>query len=135
MLPLRKEEIKSHQDTISCYIRGKRTLKKLAESKKYWKLRDHCHFTGKYRSATHSVYNLKFNVPNDIPAVFQSGSNHDYHFILKELASKFEGQFECLEENTEKHKAFSFPIEKEVTKLIKMVMQVLNCILQVKIYW
>ena len=65
-------------------------------------------------------------MPNDIPVVFQSGSNHDYHFILKELASKFEGQFECLEENTEKHKAFSFPIEKEVTKLIKMVMQMLQ---------
>ena len=73
-------------------------------------------------------------MPNDIPVVFQSGSNRDYHFILKELASEFEGQFECLEENTEKHKSFSFPTEKEVTKLIKMVMQVLNCILQVKIY-
>ena len=25
--------------------------------------------------------------------VFHNGSNYDYHFIIKELANKFEGQF------------------------------------------
>ena len=38
---------------------------------------------------------------------------------LKELANVFEGQFECLGENTENFKTFSVPIEKEVTKLDK----------------
>ena len=58
-------------------------------------------------------------MPNDIPVVFHKGSNYDYHFIIKELANKFEGQFECLGENTEKYKSFSIPIEKEVTKIDK----------------
>ena len=31
-----------------------------------------------------------------IPVVFHNGSNYDYHFIIKELAEVFEGQFECL---------------------------------------
>ena len=29
--------------------------------KKYCK--DHCHYTGKYRGAAHSIYNFKYNVP------------------------------------------------------------------------
>ena len=75
---------------------------------------DHSHFTGKYRSAAHSICNLRFNVPNEIAVVFHNGLNYDYHFIIKELANEFKGQFECFGENTEKYKTFSVPIEKEV---------------------
>ena len=32
---------------------------------------------------------------------------------MKELAKEFDGQLECLGENTEKHKTFSVPIRKE----------------------
>ena len=41
----------------------------------------------------------------------------DYHFIIKELAEGFEGQFTCLGENTDKYIIFSVPIEKEVTRI------------------
>ena len=40
-------------------------------------------------------------------------------FFITELANKFEVQFECLGENTEKYNPFSVPIEKEVTKTDK----------------
>ena len=33
-------------------------------------------------------------MPNEIPVVFHNGSNHDYHFIIKELANDFQGKFE-----------------------------------------
>ena len=56
---------------------------------------------------------------NEIPAVFHNGSNYDYHFLIKELANEFEGQFECLGENTKKYSPFSVPVEKEVTKIDK----------------
>ena len=36
--------------------------------------------------------------------------------IIKELAKEFEGEFECLGENTEKYTTFSVPIKKEITK-------------------
>ena len=42
-----------------------------AKDRNYQKVRDHCHYTGKYRGTAHSICNLKFNVPNDIPVVFQ----------------------------------------------------------------
>ena len=119
MLPLTKEELKSYQDAKVCYICGKRFLKKVSTDNTYWKARDHCHFTGKYRGAAHSICNLKFNVANENPAVFHNGSNHDYHFIIKKLANDWEGQFKCLGENTKKYKSFSVPIEKEVTNIDK----------------
>ena len=53
---------------------------------------------------------------NDIPVVFHNSSNYGYHFIIKELPNEFEGQFECLGENTDKYKSFFVQIEKEVTK-------------------
>ena len=58
-------------------------------------------------------------MPNEIPVVVHKGSNYDYNFIIKELASEFDGQFECLQENAEKDKSFSVPVEKEVTNIYK----------------
>ena len=62
----------------------------------------------RYRGAARSIYNLRFNVPNEIPVVFNNSSNYDYYFTIKELANAFEGKFECLGENTEKYKTFLF---------------------------
>ena len=39
--------------------------------------------------------------------------------IIKELASEFEGEFECLGENKEKYKTFSVPMKKEIKKISK----------------
>ena len=55
MLALTKEELKSYQDAKVCYICRKRILKKLSKSINYWKVRDHCHYTGKYRGAAYSI--------------------------------------------------------------------------------
>ena len=56
----------------------------------------------------------RYKTPKEIPVVFQNGSTCDYHFIIKKLAEIFEGQFECLGENTEKYITFSVPIKKEL---------------------
>ena len=38
---------------------------------------------------------------------------------MKELAEEFEGQFECLGENTKKYITFSVPIKNQITKIDK----------------
>ena len=88
-------------------------------NKEYHKVRDHCHNTGKYRGAAHDVCNLRYKILKEIPIVFHNGSTYDYHFIIKELAEGFEGEFECLGENTEKYITFSVRIKKEITKKIR----------------
>ena len=65
---------------------------------KYCKVRDHCHYTGEYRGAAHSVCNLKYSLPKKIPIAFHNGSNYDYHFIIKELAEEFKKKTTCLGE-------------------------------------
>ena len=96
-----------------CYI-YKRGFSTDDENKKYHKVRNHCHYTGKYRGAAHDICNLRYKTAKEIPVVFHNGSMYDYHFIMKELAEEFEGQFEFLGENTEKYIAFSVPIKKEL---------------------
>ena len=85
MLPLRKDmlPLKSHQDARVCYICGKRFLKKFANDKNYRKIRDHCHYKGKYKDAAHNIRYLKFNVLNIVSVVFHNVRNYDYHFIKK----------------------------------------------------
>ena len=68
---------------------------------KYYKVRDHWIYTGKYRGAAHDICNLRYKTPKEIPVVFRQGSTYDYHVIMKELAQEFQGQFECLGENAE----------------------------------
>ena len=87
-------------------------FKKFAKDKNHQEVRDDCHDTGKYKGAAHCICNLKSNVPNEIPVVFHNVSNYDYHLIIKELANKFERQFECLGESKEKYKNFFIPIKK-----------------------
>ena len=75
----------------------------------YWKI----------QRAAHDICNLRCKIPKEIPVVFHKGSAYDYHSIIKELAQKIEGQYECLGENTGKCIIFSVPVKKEITKIDK----------------
>ena len=76
------------------------------DDKKHYKVRNHCHYTEKYRGAGHNRCNLRYKIPKEIPIVFHNGSTYDYHFIIKELVKEFDGNFECLGENMEKYIKF-----------------------------
>ena len=45
------------------YLSKKKIKNKYLKDKKYRKVRDHCHYTGKYRGAAHVICSLKFRVP------------------------------------------------------------------------
>ena len=100
-----KEQIHYNEQEI-CYICKKEFNKNDQKS--------HCHYTGKYRGAAHNICNLRYKILKEIPIVFHNGSTYDYHFIINELVKEFDGNFECLGENTEKYITFSVPIKKEI---------------------
>ena len=56
---------------------------------------------------------------NETPVVFHKDSDYNCHFVIKELTNEFEGQFECIEENTKKYKTFSVSIKKDLIKIDK----------------
>ena len=110
-IPLTTEE-KIHYDKQNiCYICRKEFN---INDEKNYKVRDHCHYTGKYRGASHNICNLRYKVRKEIPIVFHNGLTYDYHFIIKELVKEFEANFECIGENTEKYITFSVPIKKKI---------------------
>ena len=109
MILLTNEEKESYKNQKVCYM----CEKEFSTDKKDQKVRDHCHYTGKYRGAAHNIYNLRYKIPKEILVVFHNGSTYDYHFIIEWLAKEFKGNFECLGENTEKYITFSVPMKKE----------------------
>ena len=106
IIPLTKEEEDNYNKENICYI-----CKKDFNNDK---VRDHCHFTGKYRRAAHNTCNLRYKIPKNILVIFHNGLTYDYHFIIKEQACEFDGNFECLWENTEKYFFFLFPSKREL---------------------
>ena len=111
IISLTTEEKINYNGQQICYICKKEFDK---SDKKHHKVRDHCYYTGKYRGAAHNVCNLRYKVPKEIPVVFHNGSTYDYNFIIKELVKEFEGNFDCLGENTEKYITFSVPLKKKI---------------------
>ena len=111
MVSLTTEEKIHYNKQKICYICKKEFNN---NDKKQQKVKDHYHYTGKYRGAAHNICNLRYKVPKEIPVVFHNGSTYDYHFIIKELVKEFDGNFDCLGENTEKYITFPVPLKKKI---------------------
>ena len=111
MIPLTTEEKIHYNEQEICYICKEEFNK---NDEKNYKVRDHCHYTGKCRDAAHKICILRYKIPKEIPIVFHNGSTYDYHFIIKELVKELDGNFECLGENTEKYITLSVPTKKEI---------------------
>ena len=57
---LTKEQHESYENAKICYICEEKFENKYFKDKKYYKVRDCCHYAGEYRGAAHSIYNLKY---------------------------------------------------------------------------
>ena len=91
MISLTDEEKESHENQKMCYICEQEFCTDENNKKEFklkQKVRDHCHYTGKYRGAAHSICNFRYKIPKEIPIVFHNGSTYDYHFIIKQLAKQ-----------------------------------------------
>ena len=105
---LTKEQQESYGYAKIWYICKKKNKNKYLKDTKYYKVRDHFHYTGEYRGTAHGICNLKYGVPKKIPIVFRNGSNYDYQFIIKKLAEEFKKQMYMFRRKYWKiHKLFS----------------------------
>ena len=77
-LILSKEEEKEFQSATLCHI----CEEKFSTEKKS-KVRDHCHFTGKYRGAAHNNCNLSCRKPMILPVVIHNLQGYDAHLFIK----------------------------------------------------
>ena len=120
IIPLTYEENEFYKKQEYCYI-CKKEFNTDKNDKKVFKLRhkvkNHCHYTGKYRRTAHNICNLRYKTPKEIPVVFHKSSTYNYHFIISELANEFDGELECLGENKEKYITFSVLLSSLVNNL------------------
>ena len=90
-------------------IFGEKEKEKFDKETKCWKcneefkddvkVRDHCHFTGRYQGAAHNSCNLKYRKPNFTPVVFHNLTGFDSHFI------------DCIPNNEERYISFTKRIQ------------------------
>ena len=74
------------------------------------RVRDHCHYTGRYRGAAHNICNLKYSKPNNISVFFHNLTGYDSHLFIKKLGIT-EGNIDCIPNNEEKYISFSKTIK------------------------
>ena len=93
---LTKEQQESYENAKICHIFKEKLRKAILKIKN---IRDHCHYTGEYIGAAHSICNLKYSVPKNVSMVFHNGSNYGYHITIKELADEFKKEYLFRREN------------------------------------
>ena len=75
------------------------------------KVRDHCHYTERYRGAAHSSSNLMYRIQSYIPVVvFHNSAEYDAHLFIKELA-KHTTNINVIAKNTGNYISFSVKVE------------------------
>ena len=99
-LYITEEQEESFKEEKNCHI----CKKEIEEGEK--KVKDHCHFTGKYRGPAHNRCNLKCRKPLVLPVIFHNLQSYDAHLFIKQLAS-IPGKFTCIPSTEERYITFS----------------------------
>ena len=95
-----KEDEKQFNTASDCWICGE----ELGNDK----VRDHCHYTGRYRGAAHNSCNLKYSKPKSVPVFFHNLTGYDSHLFIKKLGSSNKKEtIECIPNNEEKYITFT----------------------------
>ena len=95
-----EEDEKQFNKASDCWICGE----KLGNDR----VRDHCHYTGRYRGAAHNKCNLNYSKPKGVPVFFHNLSGYDSHLFIKNLGSSNKKEtLECIPNNEEKYITFT----------------------------
>ena len=103
MEPLTKKQWTRYKKASRCHICFK------PFNSKDPKVRDHCHYAGRYRGPAHSLCNLRYKIPSYIPVVFHNLLGYDAHLSIKELGKK-SSNIGVIAKNKEDYITFSVDI-------------------------
>ena len=96
-----EEDRKHFNNASDCWICGE----KLENDR----VRDHCHFTGRYRGPAHNKCNLKYRKPKNISVFFHNLSGYDSHLFIKKIGCSINKNenIKCIPTNEEKYISFT----------------------------
>ena len=106
MEPLTESQVKSHNRAKTCHV----CFEPFKNDPRYCKVRDHCHYSGKYRGSAHSLCSLQYKIPSYIPIVFHNLTGYDAHLFIRELSS-YGSQVGIIAKNMEDYISFSIKVE------------------------
>ena len=98
-LIMTEKEEKQFQSSSTCWL-----CEKLIENDDE-KARNHCHNTGKFRSAAHWTCNINFHLTKKISVIFHNLRDYDSHLVFCEL-DKFDVKIDVIPNGLEKYMAF-----------------------------
>ena len=86
---MKKESYENQKNSHICGKEFCTDKKNKREFKLKQKVRDHDHYTGKYRGAVHTNCHSRYKILREIPVIFHNGdgSSYDYHFIIRKIIS------------------------------------------------
>ena len=93
-----EQEQHEFEVATKCWICGEGNW----DNKKRMKVRDHDHYTGKYRGAAHNNCNLRLRRATEIPVFFHNFTNYDNHLFVKVLG-RSDREISVIARNDEKH--------------------------------
>ena len=121
-----EEDIKHFNNASDCWICGE----ELGNDR----VRDHCHYTGRYRGAAHNKCNLNHSKPKGVPVFFHNLSGYDSHLFIKKLGSSNKKEtLDCIPNNEEKYITFSknIIVGQYTTKKEKLKIKLLRSFLKI----
>ena len=106
---LTKEEEEQFKQASECWICKEDFVDKVDKdgNKINGKVRDHCHYTGRYRGAAYNLCNLKYSKPKNVSVFFHNLTGYDSHFIIKKLYAANKERIYCIPNNEEKYISFT----------------------------
>jgi hypothetical protein len=104
------EDEKNFRESKECYLCKQPFPTEYNKNTALFKVRDHDHFTGKFRGACHSSCNINYNNKNFcVPVIAHNAKGYDWQLIFRDvclLSSEFR-KFDCIPVNSEKFVSFS----------------------------
>ena len=99
-LQMSAEEERNFKNSTKCHIWERKYKREEMIVTNYdpenpvnFRVRDHCHITGKYPGSAHNSCNLKFSLSPEnlkIPVIFHNLKGYDSHFIMHKIGKIIE---------------------------------------------
>ena len=129
IIPLTQEENNRYNEQEICYICKEKFC--VDKDDKYYinrkNVEDYCHYIGEFKRPAHSICNLKYKVPKEIPIIIHNAT-YDTHFIINQLAIEFKGELNCIGNNMENYITFLYHLRKNLI-MVKQLHTNLNLLI------
>ena len=101
MPTLTEQQLRQYEQADSCHICEKQF--KPGEMR----VRDHDHFSGKFRGPAHQNCNLNYKDTRVVPIVFHNLTGYDAHLFVTEISTLIEGSVSLLAQTKERYISFT----------------------------